>query len=758
MPDGTYAIEYAGSDDTTNSDWEIGFATASSRGGPYTKLSANPVIGRSGGSYGIEPSDFSYDQNGTSFFNIIQRFDTTSSTGHEYFVYNEPKQGGLLLSRDNSGADAAIAGRALDAGTFVAESRSIITANRSNNATPIILGLYNAASLPAPGTSTSLASNRRVEILRSSPDRTTTAGDIGLTYWDNSSTRYWWNGSSWTTTVTWLPADNARDVVASISDDGTNYMLKATYADDGTIIGGPAIIAKFSVGSFGAGRQLLVGDPFTDGWTDGLYLRYIDVRPYAATEPSIAVGSLTSVAAAATSYALTGPSSGTVNTASSNFTVTPNGVYTGTITIVPSGGGLTTPIVLTFSNSAAAQTFTITPTQTGTVTLSPTNSESLADPSNLTFSVTGTSSVLPGWAYYRSLTDSNSTSLTNFVTKVTLTSSNFDFSLAKPDGSDVRVYDVTTGTVLPIWLFGYDSAGQTATVYYLAQNTSDTHRLYYGNSSATAVSNFAAVFTHGTGFDSNWGDLSTALGGPTAAATVYPGATSISDPRNLDIWSIAESPTLSISALTAAGVPAGNYTGVREFSLVRDANDRVLPINGKYYAFFARRPSDNSAPIDTWRCESTSPTGPWSNFTQIYSPPSPVHCGYPSSCIKIGSTYYLFLTYGWTSGGGTTPPLSVDMMTSPDLTTWSAISKIVAPGIFNDQSSGACTNIGNPWVIKCVDGTYMMTVEGYGAGGKSACYGAASTDLVNWTALNSGNALISPGTGGTMGLQRSHDS
>ncbi len=388
FPDGSYVIEYAGSRNATTNDSQIGFATASSRGGPYTKLSANPVIGRPGGSYGLEASDFSYDQNGTSFFNIIQRYDTTGSTGHAYFVYSEPKQGGLLLSRDNSGADAAIAGRALDAGTFVAESRSIITANRSNNATPIILGLYNAASLPAPGTSTSLASNRRVEILRSSPDRTTTTGDIGLTYWDNSSTRYWWNGSSWTTTVTWLPADNARDVVASISDDGTNYMLKATYADDGTIIGGPAIIAKFSVGSFGAGRQLLVGDPFTDGWTDGLYLRYIDVRPYAATEPSIVVGSLSSVAAS--SYTLTGPSSGAVNTASTTFTVTPNGVYSGTITITPSGGGLATPIVLTFSNSAASQTFTITPTQIGTVTLTPANNGSLTDPLAVNYIVSGT--------------------------------------------------------------------------------------------------------------------------------------------------------------------------------------------------------------------------------------------------------------------------------------------------------------------------------------------------------------------------------
>lgn len=90
-------------------------------------------------------------------------------------------------------------------------------------------------------------------------------------------------------------------------------------------------------------------------------------------------------APAATGYTLTGPSSGTVGVASSNFTVQPNGVYSGTITITPSGGGLSTPIVKTFSASSAPQTFTITPTSPGAVTLTPTNNGSLANPSALTY-------------------------------------------------------------------------------------------------------------------------------------------------------------------------------------------------------------------------------------------------------------------------------------------------------------------------------------------------------------------------------------
>jgi hypothetical protein len=88
------------------------------------------------------------------------------------------------------------------------------------------------------------------------------------------------------------------------------------------------------------------------------------------------------------SFTLTAPSptSGDVAIASGNFTVTPvGGNYTGTITIAPSGGGLSTPIVLTWSASAAAQTFTIAPPLIGVVTLTPTNSGSLTNPAPVTY-------------------------------------------------------------------------------------------------------------------------------------------------------------------------------------------------------------------------------------------------------------------------------------------------------------------------------------------------------------------------------------
>jgi hypothetical protein len=357
----------------------------------------------------------------------------------------------------------------------------------------------------------------------------------------------------------------------------------------------------------------------------------------------------------------------------------------------------------------------------------------------------------PAWLYRRPISDSTGGSLANVVCQVALTSANFDFSLAKSDGSDLRVFDETAVAVLPCWLLDYDSVAQTATVCYKATLTSHAHSLYYGNPAATAVSNFSAVFTHGTGFDADWGDLTTNTSGSTAAATRYPGPTSTSDSRNYIFWRLAETPTLSLSDLTAAGITAGNYTGVREGNLIRDTSNRVLNDGGSYYITFSRRPNNSTDTIDAWIAHSTSKSGPWTGFVQMWTPGA-VHLDYPSSVLKVGSTYYCFTTYGWTVGGGTSPGLVVKLRTSTDLVTWTDQGTVLSPGVFNDITSGACTDIGNPWVLPLADGTYMMVVEGYnGANAVWSCYGATSSGppFTTWTPLNSGNALVSKGAGGT---------
>jgi hypothetical protein len=98
----------------------------------------------------------------------------------------------------------------------------------------------------------------------------------------------------------------------------------------------------------------------------------------------------TTTALAATSYTFAGPPSGNVGNASTNFTVTPNGPYTGTITFTPTAGFGLSATTLTWSGDSSAKTFTITPTAAGSITLTATNSGTLTNASPLTYSSNAT--------------------------------------------------------------------------------------------------------------------------------------------------------------------------------------------------------------------------------------------------------------------------------------------------------------------------------------------------------------------------------
>lgn len=108
------------------------------------------------------------------------------------------------------------------------------------------------------------------------------------------------------------------------------------------------------------------------------------VNDQALTNPASI--SYTASLSPATTFTFTGPSGGLIGAPSTNFTVTPTGPYTGTVT--PSaggGGGAFTPTVLTWSNDNSAKTFTYTPTTEGVKTISLTNSGALTNPVPLSY-------------------------------------------------------------------------------------------------------------------------------------------------------------------------------------------------------------------------------------------------------------------------------------------------------------------------------------------------------------------------------------
>ena len=93
---------------------------------------------------------------------------------------------------------------------------------------------------------------------------------------------------------------------------------------------------------------------------------------------------------AATTIALSGPSSGGATATSTVFTVSVNGTLASTLTVTPSdggAGGTFNPATITIASGSnpAAQSFTYTPSAAGTKTLSFSNNGSLTNPANKTY-------------------------------------------------------------------------------------------------------------------------------------------------------------------------------------------------------------------------------------------------------------------------------------------------------------------------------------------------------------------------------------
>lgn len=83
--------------------------------------------------------------------------------------------------------------------------------------------------------------------------------------------------------------------------------------------------------------------------------------------------------------------------------------------------------------------------------------------------------------------------LPDYHVRIMLSSPNFDFSKAKPDGSDLRFAD-DSGRLLNHWVEKFDSAGRSAVVWVkvpgLQSNASRSIYAYYGNSNAQSASSY----------------------------------------------------------------------------------------------------------------------------------------------------------------------------------------------------------------------------------------------------------------------------
>ena len=108
------------------------------------------------------------------------------------------------------------------------------------------------------------------------------------------------------------------------------------------------------------------------------------------------------------------------------------------------------------------------------------------------------------WHYRRPVTINSSTALSYYQVLVKLDSSNFDFSLAKTDGADVRFTHSDGMAELEYWIESWSSASQLAYVWVRVTSLligDTTIYLYYNNPAATSASDGTATFDF---FDDRW--------------------------------------------------------------------------------------------------------------------------------------------------------------------------------------------------------------------------------------------------------------
>jgi hypothetical protein len=238
----------------------------------------------------------------------------------------------------------------------------------------------------------------------------------------------------------------------------------------------------------------------------------------------------------ATYYTLTGPVTGYQSAASRNFTVTPNALYTGTIT--PHATGVTgtfTPTSLSWTSSSAAKTFTFTPTSgTGTATISTTSSPALTDATSIPYRVFSTSG--------------QQTIDSTWLTANALAFGGPPYLLGLAFGS----YAAATS-----YLLATDVTTQGVAFYFLAANILldlGTHTVTYDNSTATPVVN-GGFETDSIGATSITGWNVTGASGAVITASI----TGFWGSKMLQIPGITASTTKTIISDPIA-IPAANVT------------------------------------------------------------------------------------------------------------------------------------------------------------------------------------------------------
>ncbi len=404
--------------------------------------------------------------------------------------------------------------------------------------------------------------------------------------------------------------------------------------------------------------------------------------------------------------------------------------------------GLTVGTVTTQSSSTAAAGDVISQSPSAGTSVSQGSTVSLV------VSLGPAQSHSPPWmdtttGYRRAVTVNNSTNsntLSDYTVPIVLTSSDFDFSIAKSDGSDIRVTASDGVTLIPYWVqtgqtlgsyVPYNQSSQVGTIWVkvpsIPGSGTQTVYIYYGNASP-------AAFTVPP-----LGAFTKSSSNPFLSGTTILPENMVQSGSTYYI--LAATPNGDIYLLSSTDLSTWANAGTI-YTPESDSNGPFLIQDGGTWYLFYMAGTYGSATIDY--CTASAVTGPYTHRGTAISVGA---SGWDSRrvgepyIIKTGSTYVMF--YMGDSGTSSEPNEFVGYATASAITgPWTKwASNPISTTLTTPQAS-------DPYAYY-INGTYYlflcMPTTNFADYYENVftCY-IKSTDLVNWTW---GGTVLGPGNG-----------